>query len=243
MGLIRAIFRRMAYSVVTLDRLIPNLVFVLAVTIIAFLVLYRLSRVDKGYIKLTLCTFSSLFILTLLGVVFSSPLPVGDSDRGVVLIRYMSLFFVVLTLFVCSYMDKQTGTMIVGYVLLGFLAQLILLITGLVSRRVSIGSLEAGMLFACMAILFVCFLLGAESGLDLVLFYMCMMHIVIMAEGWFVPLCVVCFMTSFVIATIINGLFKVPKMLRRKDRDKKEKLRFPFTTYIYIGLLVSLFFM
>lgn len=240
--MLKAILRKAVYGIVVVDELIPNLLLVLLLLIIAFLILLRLSRVDEDYIRLKVSTFSFLSTITLLGVIISSPLPVRSGDMGSVVIQGISLFCVLLALFVCSYMDMQTGTMIVGYVLLGFVMQAGLFLTELLRGMIPISSFEVGMLVACAMVLALCFAFGSQSGLDLLLFYMCFLHILITAGGSYVALCIVCFMTAFITSAIINGIFKMPGMLKEKREGKKVELRFPFTIYIYIGLMASLFF-
>ena len=237
MEFLKALCRQATYNIIIPQKLFPNLILAVVVSMAAVFLILRLSRVDKDYITVTKKNIFSLLIFSFMGVVIASPLPIRAEGMW---LGVVSLFFALLTLSVGAYTDRQTGTMIVGYVLFGLLIQIIIILLSLITGSVKISSFETAMVILCALILLVCCAYGSHSTLDLLLFYMCFLSILVIANGGYVSLCVVCFMTAFFLATIINGIFKLPGRLRGMD-GKKEPIRFPFTTYIMIGYFTALF--
>lgn len=235
MGLFEAIIKLFFYNITTLKEIVPNLILGLMTGLLSSTILYRLSKVDKEYITFTKTNF--IFFLTILpaGVVVTSPLRAGSVEW----IKVASIFFCLVCLSVCSYTDSKTGTMIVGYMLLGVLLQAVLLICHVAKGGLLISNFEKRFLGILLLWFFIFFLIRSYTFADLGLLYMNMMCILICSDELHYVLGMLMVLTAFITVVVRDLLFRVPKW---KKNGMKGKLQFPFTIHIQIGMMLVLFF-
>lgn len=237
MGPLEVLGKLFIYNITTLKEIIPNLLLGLAVGLISCAILYRLSRVDKDYIKFN--WKNSLLILLFLsaGVVVTSPLQAGKVEW----MKIISILFCLICLSVCSYTDAKTGTVIVGYALMGFLIQVTLLVVHVAQDDFKIFAYDRKFLMWMFILFFVCFLLRGYTAIDLVLFYMNVICILIIVNKSHYIYGGVMIFVAFITVVIRDILFRIPKWVKGGKSGKVREFRAPFTLHILIGMLAALF--
>lgn len=235
MGLGEAIIKLLIYNVTTLKEIVPNLLLGLVIGLSSGAILYRLARIDKDYITFTRNNFFFLLILVSVGAVIVSPLDAGRMEC----LKTISVLFTLICLSVCSYTDLKTKTVIVGYVLLGMLIQVILLVCHIANNGLWISGIEKTILVITLVLfLFFC-IIRSYTIADLGLIYMNAMCILVCADKLHFVYCILMVFVAFITVAIRDIFFRIPQ---RKKEGKKGKLRFSFTLHILIGMMASLFF-
>lgn len=235
MGLIEAIIKLLFYNITTVKEIIPNLLLGIATGVVSSAFLYRLSIVDKEYITFEKKDFIFFLVILSAGVVATSPLGAG----GIEWKKILSVLFCLVCLSVCSFTDSKTGTVIVGYVLLGMILQVVLLWWHITSDGLKINYLEKRILIILLVLFFIFVLLRAYTLADLGLIYMNMMCILICSDRLHYVLGILMLFTAFITVVIRDIFFRIP---RWKKGGKNGKLQFPFTIHIQAGMMLALFF-
>lgn len=226
-----SVWERILYKCLDLNSFIPNLILGVVLSVLSVCFLRYHSVHEEGFIRISVfrvITFSVLFIVA---VILVSPLPFGGNGD---ILRFLSVCVSLTVLAITSYMDRQTGFFINGYLVVGFSVNLLLCIIALCMRVVVIDKPSGIMLVCCFAVNILLGIISYSSG-DCGLVFMVMFSLVLLD----VQHAAFAFLLCEIFA-MIHYLFRTIPLLIRALR-KRGKLRFPFTQSIFVGAVVAMF--
>lgn len=232
MDIVVSVWNRVLHKCLEPERLFLNLAAGVIISLIALGFLRYHVKTDKDFIVLSKRHILTFILFISLAVILVSPLPFGERED---IVKVLSVFVTMVVLSVTSYMDKQTATFVNGYMVIGLLINLILCIIGVGFKFVVVSKTSLVMLMCCIAVNVILGLI-AYSPADAGLIQMAMFTFVLVDMRYIAFAFVLCELMShihYIIGTIPKVLDKV---------KKKEKLRFPFTTSIMAGVVITLFF-
>lgn len=229
---IRSLLSSLLYNLLTPQILLPNLLLGIVTSLSGGYLLRKLSTVKEAGIIVLRHHLIHFLLITFLGVVVISPLPVGGTEGFIKMVSFYLLFVV---LAVCAFMDEQTHYVLFGLVFSGLFSQILMLIV-----FVKVGFLDVKLVFgvsfwmAVTVIALLC-LIRAYSPGDMGLIYMCLVGFVILNEESYLDATVIMLLVAFV-TDVGRHLFFLPRYIR-----EKRSLRFPFLLHITIGFCMATF--
>lgn len=232
-GLIwKATLERILVQSLSFERIVANAVAGVVIAVIAVLFLKYHEKKDKDYIVLNKRQTTLFILLMMMAVVFISPLPIrGKGD----VIETVSVFVTILVLGITSYMDKQTGTFVNGYMVIGLFVNAVLCVAGLCFKG-RFPNKTLILVFFCCVVVNIFFGIISYTSADAGLINMALCSFALIDFGNVLFAFVLC----EVVASVLHLLKAIPKVKRKLENH--EKLRFPFAPSIFAGVVITLFY-
>ncbi len=229
-------WERVLYRSFSIERLVPNMIVGVLLGLVGYMLLKWHSKNNEGYILLAKKQIVLFISFLVVAVVLVSPLlPRG----GMGILEILSVLSMIFILAITSYMDKQTGFFVHGYLVVGLVVNFVLFILAIATGKVNVSKSLFIVLVCCMLTNGFLHIIRAYTIADMLLIQMALFGFSILDFGNLLFAFVMCVMFACVY-DVARALFMIPRI---KEMVKNKKfIQLPFTQCIYVGVIVTIFY-